>query len=75
MTERTKIQPHSTGCKVQLVVTLPFSALRRKYPSAKIDFWGTEATREFEIVAVMEAHSIGGFRGITQMEIQANWDA
>ena len=39
------------SCKVgNFVVTLPLlRLLRRKYPNAQIDFWGTEATRDFEI--------------------------
>ena len=38
------------SCKVgNFVVTLPMlRILRRRYPNAKIDFWGTEATRDFE---------------------------
>ena len=38
------------SCKVgNFVVTLPLlRLLRRKYPKAKIDFWGTEATKDFE---------------------------
>ena len=32
------------------VVTIPLlRLLRQKYPNARIDFWGTEATRDFEI--------------------------
>ena len=47
-------QPHIAvlgSCKVgNFVVTLPLMRLlRRKYPNAIIDFWGTEATRDFEI--------------------------
>ena len=47
-------QPHIAvlgSCKVgNFVVTLPLlRLLRRKYPNAQIDFWGTEATRDFEI--------------------------
>ena len=39
------------SCKVgNFVVTLPLlRLLRKKFPDAKIDFWGTEATRDFEI--------------------------
>jgi heptosyltransferase III len=38
------------SCKVgNFVVTLPLlRALRRHYPQAQIDFWGSEATRDFE---------------------------
>jgi heptosyltransferase-3 len=38
------------SCKVgNFVVTLPLlRALRRRYPGASIDFWGSEATRDFE---------------------------
>jgi hypothetical protein len=40
------------SCKVgNFVVTLPLlRALRRRYPGASIDFWGSEATRDFEDV-------------------------
>ena len=38
------------SCKVgNFVVTLPLlRALRRRYPLAQVDFWGSEATRDFE---------------------------
>lgn len=38
------------SCKVgNFVVTLPLlRALRRRYPQAQVDFWGSEATRDFE---------------------------
>ena len=38
------------SCKVgNFVVTLPLlRALRRRYPAARIDFWGSEATADFE---------------------------
>jgi len=38
------------SCKVgNFVVTLPLlRALRRRYPEGTIDFWGSEATRDFE---------------------------
>ncbi|MEB3234843.1 MAG: hypothetical protein VKM98_05405, partial [Cyanobacteriota bacterium] len=38
------------SCKVgNFVVTIPLlRALRRRYPQATLDFWGTEATRDFE---------------------------
>ena len=39
------------SCKVgNFVVTLPLlRLLRQKYPEGRIDFWGTEATRDFEM--------------------------
>lgn len=39
------------SCKVgNFVVTLPLlRALKRKYPAANIHFWGSEATRDFEL--------------------------
>ena len=47
-------QPHIAvlgSSKVgNFVVTLPLlNLLRRRYPNAKIDFWGTEATKDFEL--------------------------
>jgi heptosyltransferase-3 len=46
--------PHITvlgSCKVgNFVVTLPLlQILRRRYPKATIDFWGSEVTRDFEV--------------------------
>ena len=48
------VKPHIAvlgSCKVgNFVVTLPLlRLLRRKYPNAQIDFWGTEATKDFEL--------------------------
>ena len=56
-------QPHIAvlgSCKVgNFVVTLPLlRLLRRKYPNAQIDFWGTEATRDFEIALCGEGQLI-----------------
>lgn len=44
------------SCKVgNFVVTIPLlRALRRRYPDAKLDFWGSEATRDFEEALVAE---------------------
>jgi heptosyltransferase-3 len=45
------------SCKVgNFVVTLPLlRALRRRYPAAAIDFWGSEATRDFEDALCQQA--------------------
>ena len=44
------------SCKVgNFVVTIPLLlALRRHYPQARLDFWGSEATRDFEEALVAE---------------------
>ena len=48
------------SCKVgNFVVTLPLlRLLRRRYPNAQIDFWGTEATRDFEIALCGEGQPL-----------------
>lgn len=56
-------EPHIAvlgSCKVgNFVVTLPLlRLLRQRYPNAQINFWGTEATRDFEIALCKEGQPL-----------------
>lgn len=56
-------EPHIAvlgSCKVgNFVVTLPLlRLLRRRYPNAQIDFWGTKATCDFEIALCGEGQPL-----------------
>jgi hypothetical protein len=70
-------QPHIAvlgSCKVgNFVVTLPLlSLLRRRHPNAQIDFWGTEATRDFEIALCGEEQPINWRLSWDQLEENTN---
>ena len=58
------------SCKLgNFVASLPLlRLLRRRYPSAQIDFWGSEATADFERALCGDGQpSIGESPGINQM--------
>ena len=52
------------SCKVgNFVATVPLlRALRRRYPNARVDFWGSEATRDFEEALCTDAEPLLNWR-------------
>ena len=67
------------SCKVgNFVASLPVRLLRRRYPKAQIDFWGSEATADFEQALCVEGQpSIGESPGMSPLATEtmrsADW--